>query len=143
MPTIRRTVTVDRPLADVWAFLADFTTTEEWDPGTLRTTRRSGDGGVGTVYDNVSKFAGRESKLIYTVETFEPERLLRLRGENPAVTTTDTMTFTGDDRRTTVDYVAGFEFHGWPRFVVPLMGPLFKRLGDQAADGMRQALSRR
>lgn len=141
MPTIRRTVTLDRPQAEVWAFLSDFTTTEQWDPGTVRTTRRSGDGGVGTIYDNVSKFAGRESELTYTVEAFEPERMIRLRGENPAVTATDTMTFTGDGSRTQVEYVAVFDFHGWLRFAAPLMAPLFKRLGDDAADGMRRALS--
>ena len=45
---IERTVTVDRPPAEVFAYLADFTTTTEWDPGTVRTTRESGDGGVGT-----------------------------------------------------------------------------------------------
>jgi carbon monoxide dehydrogenase subunit G len=141
MPTIRRTVTVDRPLAEVWAFLSDFTTTEEWDPGTVRTTRRSGDGGVGTVYDNVSKFAGRESELVYTVEAIEPERMIKLKGENPAVTATDTMTFTGTDERTVVEYVAVFDFHGVLKFAAPLMFPLFKKLGDDAAKGMTTALN--
>ena len=136
MPTIRRTVTVDRPLAEVWEFLADFTTTEEWDPGTVRTTRRSGDGGVGTVYDNVSKFAGRETKLVYTVEAVEPEHMIKLKGENKAVTATDTMTFTGNAERTIVEYVAVFDFHGLLRFAAPLMAPLFKKLGDNAAEGI-------
>ena len=45
----------------VFAYLSDFTTTTEWDPGTVRTTRESGDGGIGTRYRNVSRFLGRET----------------------------------------------------------------------------------
>ncbi len=47
----------------VFAYLADFTHTEEWDPGTVRTHRVSGDGGVGTTYANTSRFLGRETDL--------------------------------------------------------------------------------
>ena len=58
MASVERTITVSQPIAKVWAYLSDFTTTEEWDPPTVSTVRRSGDGGVGTTYSNVSKFLG-------------------------------------------------------------------------------------
>lgn len=45
---IARTVTVDPPVDQVFRYLSAFTTTGEWDPGTVRTTREEGDGGVGT-----------------------------------------------------------------------------------------------
>ena len=89
---IVRTVTTDRPMSEVFAYLSDFTTTEEWDPGTLRTTRESGDGGVGTRYRNVSRFLGRETELTYVVEESSPPYRLRLRGENDTVVAHDTMT---------------------------------------------------
>ena len=38
----------------MFAYLSDFTTTNEWDPGTVSTERVSGDGGVGTTYHNTS-----------------------------------------------------------------------------------------
>ena len=61
---IQRSIeTTARPAA-VFAYLSDFTTTNEWDPGTVRTTRVSGDGGVGTTYHNVSKFAGRKPMIV-------------------------------------------------------------------------------
>jgi hypothetical protein len=50
MQSVERTITVDKPLDLVRAYLADFTNTEEWDPPTRRTVRESGTGGVGTVY---------------------------------------------------------------------------------------------
>ena len=51
----------------------------------------SGDGGVGTTYDNTSKFMGRETELTYEVVTHQPDRLFALRGENKSVVAHDTM----------------------------------------------------
>jgi len=44
---LTRTVTVDKPLHKVFTYLSDFTTTTEWDPGTVRTVRTAGNGSVG------------------------------------------------------------------------------------------------
>jgi len=43
---ICRTMTTPAPVSDVFAYLADFTTTTEWDPGTVSTTLVSGDGSI-------------------------------------------------------------------------------------------------
>lgn len=139
---IQRTITVDRPLAKVFDFMSDFTTTMEWDPGTVRTVRQSGDGGVGTTYLNTSKFAGRETELVYVVEDVTPQRRFALRGENKTLVAHDTMEFSGDDERSTVTYTADFALKGLTRFVAPLMAPLFTKLGNDAERGMREALSR-
>ena len=45
---VERTFTVPRPIEAVFAYLADFAHTEQWDPGTVETRRTGGDGGVGT-----------------------------------------------------------------------------------------------
>jgi uncharacterized protein YndB with AHSA1/START domain len=142
MTTIERTVTVDRPLAEVFEYLSDFTTTNEWDPGTVETVRVSGDGGVGTTYRNTSRFAGRETELTYVVEDVVPERVFALRGENKTVVAHDTMTFRETPTGTEVRYVAEFDFKGPAKLLAPLLGPFFKKLGDEAEEGMRQALSR-
>ena len=140
MTSIERSVTVDRPLASVFAYLSDFTTTNEWDPGTVRTTRVSGDGSVGTEYHNVSKFAGRRTELTYVVERLEENRLLSLRGENRSVVAHDTMRFRATDSGTAVTYRAEFEFKGLVRYAAPLLAPAFKKLGDDAEKGLRRAL---
>jgi uncharacterized protein YndB with AHSA1/START domain len=143
---IQRTVTVAAPVPRVYAYLADFTTTTEWDPGTVRTVRQSGDGGVGTRYHNTSKFAGRETELVYVVQTREENRRIALRGENATVVAHDTMEFepaasaAGDGTRVT--YTADFQFKGPIRFVAPLLAPALKKLGDEAERGMQHALSR-
>lgn len=140
---IVRTVTVDRPVERVFDFLSDFTTTTEWDPGTIRTTREVGEGGVGTRYRNVSQFMGRQTELTYVVEEVSPQRRFRLRGENRSVVAHDTMTFTPTDTGgTTVTYRAQFDLKGLAKLSAPFLAPAFKRLGDEAEDGLRAALER-
>jgi uncharacterized protein YndB with AHSA1/START domain len=142
MTTIERTITVAKPLDRVFAYLSDFTTTTEWDPGTVRTVRVDGDGGVGTQYKNTSKFAGRETELVYVVERLVPNEVISLRGENKSVVAHDTMTFTERGASTEVLYVAEFDFKGVAKYVAPLLGPAFKKLGDDAEKGMTEALGR-
>ena len=137
---ISRTLRVSRPPEEVFAYLQDFTTTEEWDPGTVRTTRLEGDGGVGTRYRNVSRFLGRETELEYVVEEADSPGRLRLRGENKTVVSEDTMTLTPTSGGTELTYRAEFTFKGVARLVAPLLAPAFKRLGDDAEKGLRDAL---
>jgi uncharacterized protein YndB with AHSA1/START domain len=139
---LERTVSTDKPVDRVFAYLADFTTTTEWDPGTVRTTRTSGDGGVGTVYHNVSKFAGRETELDYTVVERVENQRVALEGRNRSVTAHDTMSFSTVGDRTEVHYVADFDFGRLTPVLSVLLWPLLKRLGDEAAKGMSEALAR-
>jgi carbon monoxide dehydrogenase subunit G len=139
---IRRTVTVDKPLKAVFDYLADFTTTSEWDPGTVRTVRESGDGGPGTVYVNTSRFLGRTTQLRYVVQDLDPQRRIHLRGENASVVADDTMTFASVPGGTAVTYTAEFAFTGIARYLAPLLQPALRRLGNQAERGIRAALER-
>ena len=147
MPTIERTIVTTAPPEAVWTYLSDFTNTNEWDPGTVRTVRVSGSGGVGTTYENTSKFMGRTTELLYTVvESTEPTHL-RLRGENAQVTAIDTMTFTPVGTGTQVHYRAELAFKGLlgkvdPLLSLPGLNAPFKRLGDGAEQGINDALAR-
>jgi hypothetical protein len=140
---IHRRVTTRAPQSAVFAFMADFTTTNEWDPGTVQTTRAEGGGGVGTVYDNVSKFLGRETRLRYVVQEYEPESRVALRGENSTTVAHDTITvLPTPDGGTQVDYQAEFSFKGVTRLLAPLFAPAFRRLGDDAERGLQDSLDR-
>jgi len=139
---LQRTVTVQKPLDKVFAYLSDFTTTTEWDPGTVKTVRTSGDGTLGTEYLNTSTFAGRQTQLTYVVVDLVPNRHISLRGENKTVIALDTMTFRDTGSDTEVTYTADFTFKGITRFVAPLTKPAFTRLGNEAEAGMAAALER-
>jgi hypothetical protein len=139
---LQKTVVVDQPLDAVFGYLSDFTTTTEWDPGTVATVRRHGDGGVGTTYLNTSTFLGRTTQLTYVVDEFVDHQLIQLRGENKTVIAVDTLTFRPVASGTEVTYAAEFTFKGLSRIAVPLLRPAFKRLGNQAEAGLRKALNR-
>ena len=127
----------------VFDYLADFTTTTQWDPGTVRTVRRSGDGGVGTVYDNTSSFNGRTTELTYTVTEHRSPRRITLRGENEALVALDTITVDPHEEGSLVRYQATFQFRSLLlRLAAPFLRPAFRRLGDEAEAGMRAALAR-
>jgi uncharacterized protein YndB with AHSA1/START domain len=139
---IERVVTVDQPVETVFAYLSDFETTTEWDPGTVSTVKVEGDGGAGTKYRNKSSFAGRETELEYVVQQREAAQVFQLRGENKTVSALDTMTFRSVEGGTEVTYRAEFEFKGVTRLIEPLFKGQFKKLGDEAEQGMREALQK-
>ncbi len=139
---LRKTVVVAKPIEKVFAYLADFTTTTEWDPGTVRTVLQRGDGGVGTTYLNTSKFMGRTTQLTYVVRDLIPDQLIRLQGENKTVVAVDTLSFRAVEAGTEVTYAAEFSFKGATRFFAPLLRPALDRLGQQAQAGLSDALNR-
>ena len=138
---VQKAVVVGKPLDVVFGYLSDFTTTTEWDPGTVVTVKRHGDGGVGTTYLNTSRFLGRETQLTYVVRDLIPGQRVQLRGENKTVIAVDTMTFRSVEAGTEVTYTAEFTFKGLSRLLAPLLRPALERLGTEAETGMHTALS--
>jgi len=139
---LERTVETDATPETVFAYLSDFTTTTEWDPGTVKTVRVTGDGGVGTTYDNTSKFMGRETQLTYEVVDHQAPSLFRLHGTNKTVEATDTMRIEPNGAGSRVTYTADFTFKGVAKLIAPLLAPALKKLGDEAEEGLRTALAR-
>jgi hypothetical protein len=70
-----------------------------------------------------------------------PHSLFRLRGENKTVTAVDTMEIVAVGTGTKVTYTADFTFKGAAKLVTPFLGKAFKKLGDEAEEGLREALA--
>ncbi len=138
---VRRVVTTQVAVEKVFDYLSDFTTTTQWDPGTVRTVLVRGGGGVGTEYRNTSRLAGRTTELTYVVTRLQAPDLIVLRGQNGAVVAEDTIVVERIPGGTQVTYTAEFTFAGVWKLVAPLLGPAFRRLGDEAEVGMRAALA--
>lgn len=140
MPHIERTVTVPGRQEDVFAFLADFTTTMQWDPPTRTTERIAGDGGVGTRYRNVSRVLGSDTEIIYTVVVHEPPRRLELDGETSSMEMHDSIQVDQDGDLVRVTYRAEFRPQGMLKLATPLLPPALKVLGDSAAAQLEKVL---
>ena len=69
-------VTINRPIEDVFAFIADGERCPEWRPGVIDIKRISGEG-VGTKYaQGVSGLMGRRIAADYEVTVFQPSSWL-------------------------------------------------------------------
>ncbi len=138
---ITRTVSSTKPISEVFRYLSDFTSTNDWDPGTVKTELVQGDGKVGTVYHNRSRFNGRESELTYVVTDYVENSLIRLRGENKSIVAVDTITFVENGAGCNVTYDAHFTLKGLAKVAGPFLGKAFKILGDEAEVGLRKAVN--
>jgi hypothetical protein len=138
---ITRTVKTTKSLQDVFAYMSDFTSTNDWDPATVKTTLISGDGGVGSRYKNITEFNGRQTELEYVVTDFVDNKVVKLRGENKTLVAVDTMLFSEQDGTVYVTYDANFTFKGFAKLAEPFLKKAFKKLGDDAEVGLKKALS--
>ncbi len=141
MPSVERTITVSTPLDRVWDYLSDFTTSAEWDPPSVSTTRTSGDGGVGTRYHNVSEFLGMETEVHYVVTECVAHERLQLKGDAGSIQLLDTLSFTSGEEGTTLTYRAQFDASGPTKLAEPLMPPALALLANKVAKSLEEHLN--
>ena len=82
MPQASYSVTINRPVSDVFAYVADGEKCKEWRPGVLDVTRAGGQmsGGVGTRYlQGVKGPMGRRISADYEITVFEPDRRIEFK----------------------------------------------------------------
>lgn len=141
MITLSETLTTAKPRHDVFAYVSDFSTVAEWDPGVVASRLSSGDGGIGSVYAVTATFSGREVPMTYTVvDLAAPERIV-LRGSGKTVDAIDTIECFDHDDGTRVVYTAEFRLKGLLRLATPFLGATFRRLGEAAIGGLDRALN--
>jgi hypothetical protein len=137
------TIDSQRSRADLFAYLADFSSAAEWDPGVVAAERLSGDGPVaaGTSFRLSVRTLGGDTPLIYEVEAIEPPSSVTFRAENAILVSLDTITFAErEGGGTRVRYDADLRLKGPLRLADPVLRLVFARIGDRARDGLCGAL---
>jgi len=144
MASYKATLETQIPAQDVFAYLSDFSNTEEWDPGTVQAARVDhGPIGMGSEFRLVAAFLGRKSTIGYRVIEYDPPRTVSFRGENSTVVSLDRIAVASAGGGSRVMYDAKLTLKGLLKPADPLLGLVFKRLGDRALAGMRATLARR
>jgi len=139
---VERTLIVAAAPPVAMGYLEDFSNAEEWDPGTVRCTRRdTGPVEVGSSWDNTSKFAGSTIELLYRLDSRTEQQLVFV-GENARATSRDVITVTPAAAGSSVHYRAELDLHGILRFVAPVVGLLFERVADRTRDQLQAVLDR-
>lgn len=82
MINVEDSVIINRPVEEVFAFVADQTNAPQWQDGLLE-VRRVTDGpiGVGTKHTVVRKFLGRRMELTNEYIRYEPNRQVTFKGD--------------------------------------------------------------
>ena len=87
-------------------------------------------------------FGSSTIPMVYEVTAYEPPNRVVLIGKGDTLDAVDEITFSEQEGGTLIDYTADLTFHGAIRFVIPFMGPLMKRVGRRALDGLVAQLQR-
>ena len=79
MTRVEVTVTIERPLAEVFAFIANFENNALWQSGVEKAWLTSDlPLAVGATYTQVSRFLGRDIEFHFEVTRFEPDKAVEL-----------------------------------------------------------------
>ena len=142
MPSAEHQVTIGRPVADVFAFVADGLNGPKWRPGVLDVSLASGTGsGVGSVYkQGVKGPGGRRIDADYEITTYEPGRRLAFRATAGPVRPTGAYAFDEVDGRTRLTFSLQAELSGFKKL---LMGGAVQKTMDAevaATERLKQIL---
>jgi uncharacterized membrane protein len=118
MPSAQHSVTIRRPVGDVFAFVADGENAMRWRPGVLDVSRQSGEG-LGAIYrQGVKGPGGRRIAADYEVTAFEPDRRIAFHAIAGPVRPTGEYRFAAEGDGTTVSLVLVATLTGWKRLLM-------------------------
>ncbi len=142
MIELSETIRVERDPGEAFDYLADFTSTTEWD-ATAQNARKltPGPPAEGTRFlINCALPLGSLDLDYEIIEADRPHRLV-LRGQCRFFTVTDTITFRKELDGLCIGYRAQFEFSAPLDRLEPRLEAGFQRMGAASAEGLRCALA--
>lgn len=141
MITLHEKIDVNRPVAEAFAYVADFRTTEQWDSTVISARKLSGGPiGAGTLFEVVCRQPLGSVTLAYTLTHHEPGALLRLHGSSRFFEVDDEIRFTGTATGTRIDYRATFTFQKPLAAIAARFQDGLERMGHESVQGLKRAL---
>ena len=138
----RREIEVPVGSAAAFAYIADFSTAAEWDPGIVEARRLTlAPTAVGSRFEVIALFRGRQQRFEYQVTEYEDGTRIALHGEGEKARSDDVITVTPHDGGTRVVYEADIRLKGVFRVAEPFLRGTFERMGDAALDGLAARLA--
>ena len=118
MPAAERTITIRRPAAEVFAFVADGTTAPRWRSGVLDVALVSGSGIGATYSQGVKGPAGRRIAADYEITAFGPDRRIAFRAIAGPVRPTGAFDVEAIGDATALTFSLEAELSGWKRLLM-------------------------
>jgi hypothetical protein len=126
---------------EAFLYLADLSNFAQWDPGVTKASHVEGTGTEkGAQFDVTVKAIGPDLTLRYTLTGYEPYKSFTAVAKSTVFTSTDTITVEPAESGCFVTYSAVLQLNGPLALGDLWLRPVFKRIGDRAAHGLRAAL---
>ena len=141
MARLRESLDTSLPIESAFAFIADFSNSQLWDPGVAWSRSVGGEQvEVGSSFQLGVRIGNRVAPMDYRIVVLEPNRRVVLEGTGSNVAAMDDIRFDSRNGRTHIDYTADIRLQGWLRLVEPFTGRAFASIARNARDGMQRAL---
>jgi uncharacterized protein YndB with AHSA1/START domain len=118
MPDAERTITINQPLAEVFAFVADGRNAKHWRSGVLDVDLVSGQGLGARYSQGVKGPGGRRIPADYEITAFEPNQKIGFRATAGPVRPEGSFTFEGIGTGTVLTFELHAALSGWKRLVM-------------------------
>jgi hypothetical protein len=137
------TTTIDRPIDQVFAFLADGTNDPKFSPRVQKIERvTDGPPGVGTVYSSTVKDAGMKTSREFKLTEFEQPRKIRWTELTKNMITVPDGGYDlepAGDGATRMTILNTFEGHGFGKLILPLVTRAAKKDADALVGRIKAA----
>jgi len=118
MPSAERTITINRPVDEVFRFVADGTKAKLWRSGVIDVELISGSGLGARYSQGVKGPGGRRIAADYEITAFEPDTKIAFRATAGPVRPEGSFTFEGMGTGTILTFELRAELSGWKRLVM-------------------------
>lgn len=126
---------------EAFRYIGDFGNVDKWDPGVVAATKATdGEPAIGTAYDVVVSYNGREMEMTYVITELAPGRKIVLEGTGARIKAIDVIDFVDEADGTLITYTADLSLTGFARFLEPLIKGRLDNVGEQAGIGLRRWL---
>ena len=133
MIRLEHSITINRPVEEVWKFMSNLENATKWDRGVLEAKQISdGPSGVGAIIRTRRQFMGRQQIRQLQITEWEPNRRVGLAGTNEQMTAQIRYTFEPVGDRTILTGSGEVDIRGLWKVLTPIISSMGKR--DNEAD---------
>ena len=118
MPNAQRTVVINKPIADVFAFVADGEEAPQWRTGVLEIKKTSGNGPDATYKQVVQGPGGRKVDADYQITEYQPPNHLAFKAIAGPVRPIGSYDLAETDGKTSLTFKLSAELGGWKKWVM-------------------------
>jgi ribosome-associated toxin RatA of RatAB toxin-antitoxin module len=144
MIRIERTILIQRPVADVYAFVTDMHSVRSWLPVSDIRPVSGGPMRVGATFAQTAEFMGRKFYSTIEVTQYEPLRIFAFKMIEGPFPLTNTMTFApSGENATNLTLVGEAKPGNALKFLGPLVTPVVKKQLETQCSQLKKVLETR